>query len=110
MPTIEQKRRSALHSRGCGCLPCSSCGRRQRFSAISITLDLNAGEIARTKKRTTRPSDQSQAEGPVPRLSTTKPVDGHFAPRTSAAVGTRRPKPIATGYEPSPESAGSLTR
>jgi hypothetical protein len=62
MPTIEQKRRSALHSRGCGCLRCSSCGRRQRFSAISITLDLNAVEIARTRKRTTRPSDQSHAE------------------------------------------------
>ena len=55
MPTIEQKRRSALHSRGCGCLRCSSCGRRQRFSAISITLDLNAVEIARPESEPPAP-------------------------------------------------------
>ena len=54
---IIQNRRSALPSRGCGCLRCrtSNCCRRQRFSAISRTLGLNAAAIAQTRKRTSRP-------------------------------------------------------
>jgi hypothetical protein len=54
---IIQNRRSALPSRGCGCLRfrTSNCCRRQRFSAISRTLGLNAAAIAQARKRTTPP-------------------------------------------------------
>ena len=79
-----QNRRSALLRRGCGHLRCStnSCCRRLRFSAISSALGLKAAAIVQSRKRTTRPLRPIPvvAEGQGPRLSTTKLVDGDFAP------------------------------
>jgi hypothetical protein len=63
---IIQNRRSALPSRGRGCLRCrtSNCCRRQRFSAISRTLGLNAAAITQTRKRTTvPPTNASHSRG-----------------------------------------------
>jgi hypothetical protein len=107
---IIQNRRSALPSRGREYLRCrtSNCCRRQRFSATSRTIDLNAAAIAHTRKPTTptsadhsRGAKASDCQPPSPWAAILRPTGcGRRSrrPRQPAHRGSSRKKLVDPPY------------